>query len=183
MPEIFMQPSPSNYNQVTIFVRRVSTLESTWRQRVLSWTCIMVSLERTYIVSILIWFRYYSARSVQTIGRCKKIWLLFPSTSENLELYITSTRFSNRLAHTGSKLQEGVIVETYSTYELEFPAGTLHAVFTTIDGFLTSINYSRAECLSTMSRVRKASLPMLRISPDQISGDFQAYSETLSSNL
>jgi hypothetical protein len=55
------------------------------------------------------------------IGRCKKIWHLFPSTPENLELYITSTGFNNRLAHIGSKLEEGVIVETDSTYELEIP--------------------------------------------------------------
>ncbi|KUJ09519.1 uncharacterized protein LY89DRAFT_724483 [Mollisia scopiformis] len=104
----------------------------------------------------------------KTIGKCKKIWLLFPSTPENLELYIASAGFSNRLARIGSKLRGGIIVETDSAHELEFPAGTLHAVFTTIGGFLAGINYSTAECLPTMSRVLKAHLPIFHISPDHI---------------
>ncbi|KAK0120173.1 hypothetical protein ONS95_011579 [Cadophora gregata] len=119
----------------------------------------------------------------RTIGRCKKVWLLFPGTPKNLEIYVSSTGFRNRLARIGSKLEGGIIVETDSSHEIEFPAHTLHAVFTTVGGFLTGINYSTVECLTAMSQVLKAHLPIFHISPIAISEDVQSYIDALSSTL
>ncbi|KAF4620110.1 hypothetical protein G7Y89_g14711 [Cudoniella acicularis] len=116
----------------------------------------------------------------KTFGKCKKIWLLFPGTP-NLDIYIASTGFGNRLARIGSKLRGGIIVETDSSHELEFPADTLHAVFTTVGGFLAGINYSTAECLPAMSRILKAHLPIFHTSLVTISEDTQSYIDALSS--
>ncbi|KAG4414274.1 hypothetical protein IFR04_012570 [Cadophora malorum] len=119
----------------------------------------------------------------RTIGRCKKVWLLFPGTPQNLEIYVASTGFPNRLARVGSKLQGGIIVETDSSHELEFPAHALHAVFTTVGGFLVGINYSTVECLPAMSRILKAHLPIFHMSPTNISEDIRSYIDALSSTL
>jgi hypothetical protein len=39
----------------------------------------------------------------KTLGKCKKIWLLFLGTPD-LDIYVASSGFSNRLARIGSKL-------------------------------------------------------------------------------
>jgi hypothetical protein len=98
-------------------------------------------------------------------------------------MYVASAGFTNRLARIGSKLRGGIIVETDSAHELEFPADTLHAVFTTVGGFLGGINYSTAESLPAMSRILKAHLPIFHISPTTISEDIQSYLDALSSTL
>jgi hypothetical protein len=118
----------------------------------------------------------------KTFGKCEKVWLLFPSNDHNLKLFVRSAGLRNRLALIGSKLQGGIIAKVKSTHALELPAGTLHAVFTTVGGVLGGINYSTAESLPVMSRVLKMHL-LSPVSKDHIHEGLAAYVETLSSTL
>jgi hypothetical protein len=108
---------------------------------------------------------------------------LFPSTEENLRLYASSAGFSNRLARIGSDLHGGIIIKTTSAHALDLPAGTLHAVFTTVGGFLGGINYSTSESLPTMSRLLIAHLPIFRHVSNAVLEDLQMYTNALSLTL
>jgi hypothetical protein len=108
---------------------------------------------------------------------------LFPSTEENLRLYTSSAGFSNQLARIGSDLHGGIIVKTTSAHALDLPAGTLHAVFTTVGGFLGGINYSTSESLPIMSRLLIAHLPIFRHISNAVLEDLQMYTNALSSTL
>src|SRR6201999_2131950 len=56
---------------------------------------------------------------------------------------------------------------------------TLHAVFTTVGGFLGGINYSTAESLPTMSRLLIAHLPIYQQSSSTVLEDLQMYTDAL----
>ncbi|KAI9772422.1 MAG: hypothetical protein M1840_000625 [Geoglossum simile] len=118
-------------------------------------------------------------RLSQSFGLCKKVWLLFPPTEENLRLYISSAGFNNRLARIGSELRGGIIIETTSLHALDLPAGALHAVFTTVGGFLGGINYSTSESLTTMSRLLVAHLPIFRHVSNAVLEDLKIYTNAL----
>jgi hypothetical protein len=100
-----------------------------------------------------------------------------------LRLYISSAGFGNRLARIGSELRGGIIVKTTSAHALDLSAGSLHAVFTTVGGFLGGINYSISESLHTMSRLLIAHLPIFRHVSDAVLEDLQIYTNALSSTL
>jgi hypothetical protein len=124
--------------------------------------------------------------TAKTIGKCKKFWLLFPGTDENLEHYKQSAGFNNRLARIGSQLRGGIMARTDSTQVLDFPVNTLHSVFTVVGGFLASINYSAAECLPAMSRFLQIHIPDLHISQtisDAVSENIQSFIDAFSSTL
>ena len=108
---------------------------------------------------------------------------MFPSIEENLRLYISSADFSNQLARIGSDLHKGIIVKTTSAQALDLPAGTLHAVFTTVGGFLERINYSTSKSLPTMSRLLIAHLPIFRHISNAVLEDLQMYTNALSLTL
>lgn len=118
----------------------------------------------------------------RTFGACRKVWLLFPA-EPNLELYINSIGFANPLARIGSELRGGIIVQTDSHQDLEFPANTLHAVITIEGGFLAGINYSTIECLPTISRILQAQLPILQASPITVCDDFTGYVDAFTATL
>jgi hypothetical protein len=100
-----------------------------------------------------------------------------------LRLYISSAGFGNRLARIGSELRGGIITKTTSAHALDLPAGTLHAVFTTVGGFLGGINYSTAESLPTMSRLLIAHLSIFRQVSNTVVEDLQTYTNSLSLTL
>lgn len=96
-----------------------------------------------------------------------------------MRLYISSAGFSNRLARIGSELRGGIIIETTSAHALDIPAGALHAVFTTVGGFLGGINYSTSESLPTMSRLLIAHLPIFRHASNTVLEDLRVYTNAL----
>jgi hypothetical protein len=100
-----------------------------------------------------------------------------------LGLYVSSAGFSSRLARIGSELRGGIITKTTSAHALDLPAGTLHAVFTTVGGFLGGINYSTSESLPTMSDLLIAHLSIFRHVSDAVLEDLQMYINALSSTL
>ncbi|KAI9652353.1 MAG: hypothetical protein M1829_001666, partial [Trizodia sp. TS-e1964] len=109
----------------------------------------------------------------QTYSDCKKTWLLFPPTQENLINFARTAGYQDRLLRCGDKLQGGIVLETSSKDVLDIPAGTLHAVFTTAGGFLGGINYSTSEGLGVMSRIIAAQLPFYNSAPIQINEDLE----------
>jgi hypothetical protein len=100
-----------------------------------------------------------------------------------LRLYVSLAGYGNRLARIGSGLRRGIIVEITSAHALDFPAGTLHAVFTTVGRFLGGINYSTSESLPIMSRLLIAHLPIFRHVSDLVLEDLQMYTNALLSTL
>jgi len=84
-------------------------------------------------------------------GGCQKIWLLFPPTKNNLKLYIPEVGIPHKLKKIGADLEGGLIVQTDDEESLEFPSGTLHAVFTVAGGLIGGINYSEIESLPVMA--------------------------------
>lgn len=100
-----------------------------------------------------------------------------------MELYASSAGFDNKLSRIGSRLHGGIVVKTTSAYALDLPAGTLHAVFTTVGGFSGGITYSTSESLSMMSRLLIAQLPIFRHVSNAVLEDLRVYTKALLSTL
>ncbi|KAK8900804.1 hypothetical protein QC760_010568 [Botrytis cinerea] len=82
------------------------------------------------------------------IERCAKIWLLWPPTKRNLQLWADKKGLGVAIQVYGRELEGGLVVQTSAKVKgnaLTMPAGTLHCVFTIFGGFLTGTNYSTAE--------------------------------------
>ncbi|PGG96242.1 hypothetical protein AJ80_09856 [Polytolypa hystricis UAMH7299] len=86
----------------------------------------------------------------QTVDACKKIWLLYPPTKDNLEAFSATAGEEGRLTKCSDKLQDGYIVETDPSNILHIPPGWLHATFTTLSGILIGINFAALETLEFM---------------------------------
>ncbi|KAJ8058475.1 hypothetical protein OCU04_012663 [Sclerotinia nivalis] len=83
------------------------------------------------------------------IERCTKIWLVWPPTKRNLQLWADNKGLGVAIQIYGNKLEGGFVIQTSGNRSqanaLTIPAGTLHCVFTIFGGFLTGSNYSTAE--------------------------------------
>ncbi len=84
------------------------------------------------------------------VGRCRKIWFLWPPTPKNLrEMRRLDHRQSDRLIR--SYLDHGILLETDGTTGIHVPAGWLHATFTIEAGFLVGITPVVAESIEILS--------------------------------
>lgn len=119
----------------------------------------------------------------QCFGRCEKIWILFPPTSENLAAYANTVGFDRRFAKVGSKLHGGIIIKTTQAEALILPSGALHITCTTAGGFLGGIMFSVVETLPTMSRVLVNHLPVLTHIMNQFREDLETYTRCLDQTL
>ncbi|KAF7856813.1 hypothetical protein EAF04_009576 [Stromatinia cepivora] len=83
------------------------------------------------------------------IERCTKIWLVWPPTKRNLQLWADNKGLGVAIQTYGHKLEGGFVIQISGNRSqanaLTIPAGTLHCVFTIFGGFLTGSNYSTAE--------------------------------------
>ncbi|EDN92187.1 predicted protein [Sclerotinia sclerotiorum 1980 UF-70] len=83
------------------------------------------------------------------IERCTKIWLVWPPTKHNLQLWADNKGLGVAIQIYGHKLEGGFVIQTSGNKSqanaLTMPAGTLHCVFTIFGGFLIGSNYSTAE--------------------------------------
>ena len=76
------------------------------------------------------------------IKDCKKAWLLWPLTEDNLRLYHESWGRDQRLGYLlesdreGPRFEGGIIVVTDHSKALILPSGTLHSTLTTSGGLL-----------------------------------------------
>jgi len=75
------------------------------------------------------------------MGKCTKLWLVFPPTSHNLKLMSSAEGQKAKLTRIGRKLEGGMIFKTSSAESIYLPVGCLHSVFTLHGGFLVSIDF------------------------------------------
>ncbi|KAI9887905.1 MAG: hypothetical protein M1823_000294 [Watsoniomyces obsoletus] len=93
------------------------------------------------------------------VGRCRKIWFLWPPTSGNLwEMTRLGHRHPDRLIQTN--LDHGVLVETDRTVGIHLPAGWLHATLTIEGGFLIGITPIAAESIDIITNYFSSELLM-----------------------
>lgn len=76
------------------------------------------------------------------LGRCKKLWLVFPPTAKNLTLLKCAEGQKAKLQRIGQKLEGGLVFTTNSEEAIYLPAGCIHAVITTKGGFLIAVDFT-----------------------------------------
>ncbi|KFY04141.1 hypothetical protein V491_09464 [Pseudogymnoascus sp. VKM F-3775] len=110
---------------------------------------------------------------------CVKVILLFPPTERNLGLFASTAGLPNRLARIGDQLEGGLIARIDKSLAIDLPSCALHAVFTTVGGFLGGINFSIVEELPIMAQAILAHLPFFERDPDAILEDIKIYLSAL----
>jgi hypothetical protein len=85
---------------------------------------------------------------------CVKIWLCFPPTDLNLDIYKRSSGFINRLIKClRAGLEGGYLIRQSSGSALVLPHGTLHAVVTLKGGVVVNSTFSMIEGLPTQAKL------------------------------
>ncbi|KAH6670176.1 hypothetical protein B0J14DRAFT_114008 [Halenospora varia] len=91
------------------------------------------------------------------VDRCTKVWLVWPPTDRNLQLWADKKGLGVALKVYGARLEGGIIIRTSGNKPganaITLPAGTLHCVFTVFGGILTGTNYSTAEDIPLAARM------------------------------
>lgn len=119
----------------------------------------------------------------QSIGYSERIWLLWPPTKQNLELYTRFTGESGLLTKIASELVGGYIACVDSSMVVYLPPGWLHATFTTKPGTLVGINFASLEGLDTMARSVAIHVPYLFRTAQTVLEDISEYRKAVFSFL
>ncbi|KAJ5537509.1 hypothetical protein N7494_006988 [Penicillium frequentans] len=94
----------------------------------------------------------YGADGLSTvIGDCRKIWLLYPPTDDNLNAMKSIDGQRGKLVRLMRRLEGGVLVETTSSHAIFLPAGCAHATFTLQGGYLVAKDFTTAKSLSAIA--------------------------------
>jgi hypothetical protein len=109
----------------------------------------------------------------QPLGDCKKIWVFYPPTNFNLDIYHSASPSTLRLEQCAGRLQDGILCETDSSQALYIPPGWLHATYTVCGGTLVGINFATLSGLSRMMSLAAGGLPYLNLHPGVQTGNFQ----------
>ena len=110
------------------------------------------------------------------IGGCRKVWLMWPPTQQNLtEMRRLDCQRNFRMLR--SQLDNGIIVETSdNTMVLHIPAGWVHATFTIKGGFLGGITAVTAESIRLISSWMQVELEH---GSDDLQGNLDIYINAL----
>jgi len=115
----------------------------------------------------------------RTFGPCTKVWILFPGcVPENRALFHQLNGTRNILARAGDMIG-GIVAKVDSSFDIELPAGALHAVFTLTGGFLAGINYTSIECLPMMGAWLEGCLESFQVNPKNTCADLDKYLKAL----
>lgn len=85
------------------------------------------------------------------IGDCRKIWLLYPPTDNNLTAMKSIDGQRGKLLRLAHQLEGGVLVETTSSNAIFLPAGCVHATFTLQGGYLVTKDFTTEKSLNAIS--------------------------------
>ncbi|CZT10695.1 uncharacterized protein RAG0_15104 [Rhynchosporium agropyri] len=75
------------------------------------------------------------------IGKCKKLWMVFPPTVKNIGLMKRVDGQRAKLTRIGRSLEGGLVFTTNSNEAIYLPAGCIHAVITFEGGYLIAIDF------------------------------------------
>ncbi|EPE30493.1 hypothetical protein GLAREA_03460 [Glarea lozoyensis ATCC 20868] len=92
------------------------------------------------------------------LGDCKKVWICFPPTANNLDLIAREEGRKAKIRRIGKKLEGGVIFETTSEHAVYLPVGCIHAVFTTTGGFLNAMDFTTPDSVGTYALLFNAKI-------------------------
>ncbi|KAH8431015.1 uncharacterized protein LDX57_008676 [Aspergillus melleus] len=94
----------------------------------------------------------YGADGVSAlVGDCRKIWLLYPPSRNNLVAMRTVDGQRGKLARIMHRLEGGIMVETTAAQSLYIPAGCIHATFTLQGGFLVARDFTTSISIGAIS--------------------------------
>ncbi|KXL41588.1 hypothetical protein M433DRAFT_72742 [Acidomyces richmondensis BFW] len=94
----------------------------------------------------------YGADGLSTvIGECRKIWLLYPPTDNNLNAMKSIDGQRGKLLRLVHQLEGGVLVETTSSHAIFIPAGCAHATFTLQGGYLVTKDFTTVKSLNAIA--------------------------------
>ncbi|TVY59536.1 JmjC domain-containing histone demethylation protein [Lachnellula suecica] len=79
------------------------------------------------------------------LGACEKIWICYPPTVKNFDLYTKSRKPNTRLENLGRNLEGGVIFRMTPNDAVYLPVGCIHTVFTITGGFLHTMDFVTPE--------------------------------------
>jgi hypothetical protein len=92
------------------------------------------------------------------MGACKKVWVAFPPTPNNLTLLAKQEGRKMKIRRIGNNLEGGVIFKTTSEDAVYLPVGCIHIVFTTVGGFLNALDFTTPESVGTYPTLFLANL-------------------------
>ncbi|CZT44029.1 uncharacterized protein RSE6_04150 [Rhynchosporium secalis] len=75
------------------------------------------------------------------IGKCKKLWMVFPPTVKNIGLMKRVDGQRAKLTRIGRSLEGGLVFTTNSNEAIYLPAACIHAVITFEGGYLIAIDF------------------------------------------
>ncbi|OKL55209.1 hypothetical protein UA08_09520 [Talaromyces atroroseus] len=94
----------------------------------------------------------YGADGLSTvIGDCRKIWLLYPPTANNLTAMKTVDCQRAKLVRIMHRLEGGVVASMTASHAIHIPAGCIHATFTLQGGFLVAKDFTTSESLAAIA--------------------------------
>jgi hypothetical protein len=85
------------------------------------------------------------------LGSCVKLWICFPPTAKNLELFAKAEGQKAKLARIGKHLEGGIMYTTTSENAIYLPVGCLHTVFTLSGGYLIAIDFNSPKSCGTLA--------------------------------
>jgi hypothetical protein len=82
-----------------------------------------------------------------TFDNCMKLWVTYPPTSSNLDLFYAVSAQEQKLKRLASKLEGGIYALTTGGTTIHLPPGWLHATFNIRGGFLVGIAWENYQDL------------------------------------
>jgi hypothetical protein len=92
------------------------------------------------------------------LGACRKVWIVFPPSKKNLALLAKQEGRKAKVRRIGQQLEGGVIFETTSAEAVYLPVGCIHAVFTTVGGFLNALDFTTPDSIKTYPALFEANV-------------------------
>lgn len=94
----------------------------------------------------------YGADGISTlVGKCQKIWLLYPPTKCNLRAMLTVDGQRAKLSRIMHQLEGGVLLESTAACAIYIPAGCIHATFTLQGGFLIAEDFTTSKSINAVA--------------------------------
>ncbi|WEW55061.1 hypothetical protein PRK78_000489 [Emydomyces testavorans] len=115
----------------------------------------------------------------QSIGASCHIWLLYPPTEQNLEVFTELSGESGHLTKASGQLEEGYVAKIDASMVLYMPPAWIHGTFTTVSGGLVGVNFKSLDGLNEMAQSLAAHAPYMFQLKETFNDDLEVYQETI----